>query len=89
MVTDPALVLPGYSVVLSAEDRKALGLALDAQPNLLCTLTVTPEGAITANLLGPLAINSKTRQAKQLVLADSAYSATHPVGSIEGDACSS
>jgi flagellar assembly factor FliW len=83
MVTDPALVRPGYTAALSADDRKALGLTSDQRPVLFCTLTITQDGAITANLLGPLAINAQTRQGKQLVLSETTYSARHPVGLIQ------
>jgi flagellar assembly factor FliW len=89
MVIDPELIVPGYTPVLSADDRKALALAADERPTLYCTLTTTADGAITANLLGPLAINSNTRQARQLVLSESVYSARHPVGAASTATCSS
>lgn len=82
MVTDPNMVMPGYDAPLSVEDRRALGLGADARPVLYCTLTIAKDGGITANLLGPLAINTDTRQARQLVLAESTYSARHPVGAV-------
>ena len=87
MVTDPALVQPGYKAVLTAEDRKALGLPPGARPVLYSTLTLASDGTITANLLGPLAINPQTRQGKQLVLSDTSYSARHPVGTVKADSC--
>ena len=89
MITDPALVMPGYSVSLSSEDREALGLGPNARPVVYCTLTIGADGMLTANLLGPLAINASSRQAKQLVLSDSWLSARHPVGVLGVTACSS
>ncbi len=82
MVTDPRLVDSSYSPSISLEDQLALGLAPDARPVIYCTLTIASDGSITANLLGPLAINERTRQARQLVLADGDYSARHPVGQV-------
>ena len=91
LVTDPALVLPGYSARLSADDRATLGLDRTSQPLLYCTLSVGADGWLTANLLGPLAINPATRRGKQLVLADSPYSTRHPVTRVapEPEPCSS
>jgi flagellar assembly factor FliW len=89
MVTDPAFVLPGYVAPLTTEVRTALGLVSEMSPTVYCTLTIAADGAISANLLGPLVINAERRQGLQLVLTDSPYSARHPVGSIEADSCSS
>lgn len=87
MVTDPLLVLPKFRVELTADDRAALDLEDDERPVLYCTLTMGGSGAVTANLLGPLAINSRTRRGKQLVLADTLYSPEHPVGVVESVEC--
>src|ERR1700722_7499733 len=55
LVTDPKMVEPSYTVRLTAEDRAALSLSSDGQPVLYCTLSVTADGWITANMLAPLA----------------------------------
>src|SRR5579862_6527297 len=73
LVADPTMVEPSYTVPLSAEDRAALSLGKDGQPVLYCTLSVSPEGMISANLLGPLAINPITRVGRQIVLFDTKY----------------
>lgn len=83
LVSDPALVLPGYRAGLTDEDRALLGLPEGEQPVLYCTLTVGADGWLTANLLGPLAINPATRRGRQLVLADSLYSTRHPVARMD------
>ena len=97
MVTDPNLALPEYRVDLSEADRALMQLAEDEQPQLFCTLSIDQDGSVTANLLGPLAINARARRGKQLVLADSQYSTRHLVArasvtdtcSDEGGSCSS
>ena len=61
---------------LTAEDRAALALGKDGEPVLYCTLSVSADGWISANLLGPLAINPVTRAGRQLVLNESAYTTT-------------
>jgi flagellar assembly factor FliW len=82
LVTDPRVVVGQYSVPLSEADRSVLGLDADAEPVVYCTLTLAQDGWLTANLLGPLAINPHTRIAKQLVLADSGYSTRHPIAQL-------
>jgi flagellar assembly factor FliW len=97
MVTDPYFALPEYRVHLSEADRAFMQLAEGEQPQLFCTLSVDQDGSVTANLLGPLAINARARRGKQLVLADSPYSTRHPVACVsatdtashEGGSCSS
>jgi flagellar assembly factor FliW len=82
MVTNPSQFLPTYSVELEDSDRGDLGLALSDQPLVLTTLSVH-ERMITTNLVGPLVINTQTRAAKQLILADSHYSTRHPVAPVD------
>jgi flagellar assembly factor FliW len=86
LVADPKMVEPTYTVRLTAEDRAALSLGKDGQPVLYCTLSVSADGWITANLLGPLAINPVTRVGKQLVLTESSYSTTHTVAQVSSEA---
>ena len=83
MITDPTLLVADYTVPLSHEDREALGLEPDEAPVLYCTVAVSAEGLITANLLGPLVINQRTGHAKQLVLHDSPYSTKYPVATVD------
>lgn len=92
MVTQPALALPGYRVALSPEERAQLELQDGEQPILYCTLSLTDDGWLTANLLGPLAINPRLHTGKQLVLTESTYSTRHPIAHVghsdgEGSAC--
>ena len=82
MVTEPALALPGYRVSLSPEERTQLQLHEGEQPILYCTLSLSDDGWLTANLLGPLAINPRLRTGKQLVLTESSYSTRHPVAHV-------
>ena len=93
LVTDPRLLLPDYDLKLSVEDRASIGLQADAHPVVYCTLTLAADGLITANLLGPLVIDPRTRQARQVVLTDSGYSTRHPVARLSSqggdDPCSS
>jgi flagellar assembly factor FliW len=86
LVADPKMVEPTYTVRLTAEDRAALALGKDGQPVLFCTLSVSKDGWISANLLGPLAINPITRVGRQLVLTETAYTTNHEIAQVSTEA---
>lgn len=100
LVTDPYLICPDYRFELGEADAAALEAASPADVAVLCILNVrlppaTGDGGqrtgagdagllITANLLGPLVIHKATGRARQVVLANSAYSAHHVVAGDRG-----
>ena len=86
LVADPKMVEPSYTVRLTAEDRAALALGKDGQPVLYCTLSVSADGWISANLLAPLAINPVTRKGRQLILDESSYTTTHTIAQVSTEA---
>lgn len=69
----PWSFFPDYAPVLSDADQEALGLTRPEDAALFCLLTITDE-AVTANLLGPLVVNTATGVGRQVVLGDSDYS---------------
>jgi flagellar assembly factor FliW len=73
LVTDPTLVDPEYTARLKSLHT------LGTDPTVYCTLAISEDGLITANLMGPLVIDPVSRQGRQLVLTDSGYSTRHPV----------
>jgi flagellar assembly factor FliW len=80
-VLNPRLVAPDYAPWLTVADRAALELSDDGELEWLTVLNIQAEPlVVTANLLGPLAVNRRTGAARQVILADSGYSASHPVG---------
>lgn len=95
LVTDPYLICPDYRFELAEADAAALEAASPDDVAVLCILNIKlspssplPQrgrGAggggilITANLLGPLVIHKATGRARQVVLANSNYSAHHVV----------
>ena len=85
LVADPTMVEPTYTVRLTAEDRAALALGKGKEPVLYCTLSVSADGWITANLLAPLAINPVTRVGRQLVLNETAYSTKHTIAQVSAE----
>jgi flagellar assembly factor FliW len=84
---------PGYEFELPDADRDALGLVEPAPGTnpeeiptmVLCLLTVDPGDApggpheITANLLGPLVINTDARIGRQVVLVDGDFTTRAPL----------
>ncbi len=76
VVCDPVLFVPDYEVPVRKDDLATLELSDpgEAQVLVICNRV---NGDITANLLGPLVISTRTMQARQLVLSDKRYSTRH------------
>lgn len=84
VVADPRRIQPDYQLTVSREEMHDLGLD-DSETMILCTLTVRDDPpTVTANLLAPLVVNPRSGLGKQIVLADSGYSARHPLGVARG-----
>jgi flagellar assembly factor FliW len=80
----PVLALdPDYSLDITLEDLRLLGLDEDRQPRVgdevacLSIVSVTENRPPSANLLAPIIINLKTRSATQAIRLDSRYSHQH------------
>ena len=79
LLTDPFLFFPDYAVDLGDAET---GLLEAAGPDELCVyavVTIPPEGVreMTANLLGPVVINRRSRRGLQVILDGSGYSTRH------------
>ncbi|NJD20562.1 MAG: hypothetical protein FIA95_14925 [Gemmatimonadetes bacterium] len=81
LVADPFRVVEGYSVELGAAELGTLAPRDPCDVLVLAILTLprTPDGAITANLQGPVALNLKQRKGRQVVLQDPSFRVRHPV----------
>lgn len=79
LAIDAFLFFPGYDLELPDADVAAIGLEQPTDAEVLALVTVrrgdddTIE-MITANLLGPLVVNDRTKVGRQVVLSDSQYS---------------
>ena len=83
-ITLPAyLVDPAYELAATPEDLAALALPPSPEPgrDFLCLAIVTlSEGdPPTANLMAPIVVNLRTRQAWQVISMQSSHSARHPL----------
>ena len=74
----PSPFFPDYEPVISDEDCATIGLTDPEDAQVLCLVTVG-EDAVTANLLGPVVLNVRTRMARQVVLTDSRLSTRAPI----------
>ena len=90
---------PDHEISLEESDQTLLGIRTDDEA-LVCVILVVPEdpSQITANLRGPVVINTETRTGIQLVLAGDQYPVKAPLISKQketetvgegGEACSS
>jgi flagellar assembly factor FliW len=82
VLVDPLLFKPDYEIQVSREDRKALELSdsCDGLQTLVIVNIAPGEPVeITANLLGPLLINTKEKMARQIVLYSYPYSTRTPI----------
>ena len=80
LVVDPRLWVPGYSLRSAAEPLAAAGLPDSEKLLPLVILNVQADPLqVTANLLGPLAVDPESGQGAQVVVTDQPYSAEQPV----------
>ena len=81
VVIDPRCLVSDYQPTPLAQAMRDLEVECSEDLKVLVILTI-PAGKpqeMTANLMGPVVINLKTRQGKQLIVEDSQYSHKHRV----------
>lgn len=76
VVTDPALWIPDFQANIRKEQMDELGMTETSDAQVLVIVNKR-EQSLTANLQGPLVINSANRTAMQLVLAEKKWSTRH------------
>lgn len=78
VVTDPSLFFPDYSAPIRPEQMQDLGLSALEDAQVFVVVNKVSE-SLTANLQGPLVINTASRTGEQLVLADKRWTTRHHV----------
>lgn len=80
VVVPPGVLFPDYSVEIDEEHIAQLGLSCadDVVTLVIVTLPPAPQPP-TANLLGPIVVNRRTRQAAQVVQHRSSYGVAEPI----------
>lgn len=76
VVTDPSLFLSDYAVPIRPEQFGDLGLA-DPKDAQVFVIVNKVDQTLTANLQGPLVINTLARTAEQFVLAEKRWTTRH------------
>lgn len=78
LATTPWMFFPDYELVIDDDELEALELRRPEDAEVFLLLTVQRDDDrvtdITANLLGPVVVNTATRRARQLVLDRGDYS---------------
>ncbi|MBN1493731.1 MAG: flagellar assembly protein FliW [Candidatus Omnitrophica bacterium] len=80
IVVNPFLFEPTYDPKLSRQDLEFLKVTDVADINVL-SIVVVPKNPqeMTANLLGPIVVNTKAKLGRQVILTEGNYSVKHPV----------
>ena len=78
VVCDPTLFIAEYAVGLKGDDQELLGVASEQEITLLVVCNKVDD-LLTGNLQGPIAVNTATHVAKQLVLSEKRWSTRHPL----------
>ena len=81
VMTEPSLFVSDYQVEIADQDGEELQVE---DPDhlavfVLITLPLDDKSLMTANLQGPIVINTKNYYAKQVVLHNSPYHTRHPI----------
>lgn len=80
LVAPPAVFFPQYAAEIDDATVSELDLQSADEALLLVIITVTESAELaTANLLGPIVINTRTREGAQAVLSESGYGTRVPL----------
>ncbi len=81
VIVDPCLFMPDYQLTLSEpilDDLKAQE-SLEITVHVLVTIPHGRPQEMTANLLGPLIMNTRVKLARQIIVDNERYSHRHPI----------
>lgn len=81
VVTDPGLFVSDYNVPVRPEQMQDLSITREEDAQVFCIVNKVDQ-QLTANLQGPLVVNSVTRLGEQLVLAEKRWTTRHPLMSL-------
>ena len=78
VIVDPTLFFPNYKLEVNEKELEELNFKQMKELITYVIVTVPPDSSqMSADLLGPLVINSKKRIAKQVVMPNSPYTTKH------------
>ena len=80
VIVNPMLLWPEYNPDIAAEDLQALGITQIEQLAIYSIVTLSADPSkVTANLRGPICINTEKMYAKQMILVDESYHTKHSI----------
>jgi flagellar assembly factor FliW len=78
VIVDPALFFPNFKLEVNEQELDELNFQQTKELITYVVVTVPPDASqISADLLGPVVINSKKKVAKQVVMPNSPYTTKH------------
>lgn len=81
VITDPLLFCPDYNPEIDEQDLRDLHIADVSECGIIVIVTIPYEAPdkMTSNLMGPVIVNLRTREAKQIVLRGEEYPLHYPL----------
>lgn len=75
VICEASIIVPNYEILIGEKERQVLKLA-KPEDAVVCLILVIPKNPsdATANLLGPLVMNTETRLGMQVVVVNPQYS---------------
>jgi len=79
VIADPAEFFPDYSIQIKRDEVKCMDVTevADLAIYVICTLRADAPKDMSANLQGPIVVNTKNRIGRQIVLKESSYTTKH------------
>ncbi len=87
LVINPHEFFADYEVELADDTARDMHLTEPGDAAVLALVSVQEERRLTANLLGPVVINTRTGRGRQVVLDSDHYTTRHPLGESKPAAC--
>lgn len=82
-VLDPKIIYPEFAPELSIADMSAIEANKETILEWYCVLNIESSSKVTANLLGPIVVHHQAGLARQVILTNTGYSASHPIENIK------
>ena len=78
VLLNPMLIWEDYNPRISADDLEGLEIEGPDEMAMYCIVTLSPvPQEVTANLKGPITVNTRTMTARQMILTDDSYHTKH------------
>lgn len=85
ILLNPFLIFNDYNPQILETDREAIGSPKDEDISYYVIGVIRdPLAKSTVNLKAPIAVNAKTRDARQIILDNPAYTFRHSLGGLQG-----